>query len=114
MGGATGSRERAPGWLYPSYRLTGVMSPGSRLACHGLGRDPRQMPQHIGKGVSRRREARDLNCSLARLPVPDESMSPARRGPGSEIDVVRALGCALLSSRLYRRSWLYGRVTRHK
>src|SRR5213596_2220481 len=55
------------------------------------------MPQHVGKGVSRRREARDLDCSLARLPVPDESMSPARRRPGSEIDVVRALGCALLS-----------------
>jgi hypothetical protein len=49
------------------------------------------MTEYIRQGVSRGGKARDFDGSLACLPIPDESMSPARRRSGSEIDVVRAL-----------------------
>src|SRR5437879_10476325 len=74
------------------------------------------MTKYISYGVSRRGKARDFNFSLACLPKPDESVSPARRRSGSEIDVVRALcrSRPRLSSRLGRRFRFNGRLTGNK
>src|SRR5260370_17314205 len=84
------------------------------IACPGLGRHPRQITDYVSQGISRRGKARDLNLSLACLPVPDESVAPARRGSGSEIDVVRALRRSQLPSRLRRRFRFNGRLTGNK
>src|ERR1700733_14609137 len=73
------------------------------IACPGLGRHPRQITDDISQGISRRGKARDFDLSLARLPVPDESVAPACRRSGSEINVVRALRRSRLRSRLWRR-----------
>jgi len=84
------------------------------IACPGLGRHPRQMTDYISQGISRRGKARDFNLSLACLPVPDESVAPARRRSGSEINVVRALRRSRLPSRLWRRFRFNGRLTGNK
>src|SRR5512141_2182414 len=84
------------------------------IACPGLGRHPRHITDDISQGVSRRGKARDFNLSLACLAVPDESMAPARRRPGSEVDVIRALRRSRLPGRLWRRLRFSGRLTGNK
>src|SRR6202043_720630 len=81
------------------------------IACPGLGRHPRHMTDDIGQGISCRGKARDFNLSLAGLAVPDESVAPARRRSGSEIDVVRTLRRSRLRGRLWRRLRFSGRHT---
>src|SRR5882757_7166603 len=74
------------------------------------------MTNYIRQGVSRRGEARYFNGALACLAKPDESVSPARRRSGSEINVVRAL-CRSRprpSIRLWRRFRFKGRLGGNK
>src|SRR5882757_8992599 len=61
------------------------------VACAGLGRHQRQMTDHISQRVSRGGKTCDFDFPFACLSIPDESVSPARRRSGSEIDVVRSL-----------------------
>src|SRR3954454_3683632 len=79
------------------------------IARSGLGRHPRQMTDDISQGISGRGQARDFNLPLAGLAVPDESVAPARRRPGSEINVEWALRRSRLPSRLWRRFRFGGR-----
>src|SRR6266702_3161946 len=61
------------------------------VACAGLGRHQRQMTEDIRQRVSRGGKTCDFDFPLACLSIPDESVSPARCRPRSEIDVVRSL-----------------------
>src|SRR5581483_7449343 len=58
------------------------------VARASLRRHPGEIAEHVGPGVTGRRQAGDLDRALAGLAVPDEGVAPARRRPRAEVDVV--------------------------